>query len=44
MGFPFNNELIVDQLGWLSLMSTLEAILVENFSDPNNMVKGLQFD
>ena len=34
---------IVDELGWLSLMSTLEESPVENFGIPNSMVKVLKF-
>jgi hypothetical protein len=33
----------VDQLGWFSLISALEASLVENFGSPNSIVKGLKF-
>jgi hypothetical protein len=34
---------IVDRLGWLSLMSTLEASLVENFGIPRGVVKEPMF-
>jgi hypothetical protein len=34
---------IVDILGWLSLMSTLEASLVENSSIPRGVVKEPDF-
>jgi hypothetical protein len=32
-------EEIVDRLGWLSLISTIEAILVDNFGNPRGVVK-----
>jgi hypothetical protein len=34
---------IANYLGWLSLMSTLEASPIENFGIPNGMVKGINF-
>jgi hypothetical protein len=35
---------IIDRLGWFSLMSTLEASLVETFGSPIGVVKELDFE